>query len=136
MRVCVCVFEICILLRVIGSNYYCTHYPPVLTPALGDCPSTALDPPPPSSIPPPPPPTSGIITLWSLETVTLLSTLLPPRTRDLPFPWKSSSSQLKCLGFIAGSGRILAAGDGYAAVWDMVSPEVREASNVLVEAPS
>eukprot|EP00903_Cladosiphon_okamuranus_P017264 g15909.t1 len=63
----------------------------------------------------------GVITLWSLETVTLLFTLLPPRTRDLR-P-SSSSKPLKCLGFIAGSGRVLAAGSGYAAVWDMVSPE-------------
>ena len=56
--------------------------------------------------------------------MTLLSTLLPPRTRDVrPAP---SGGPLKSLGFVAGTGRILAAGSGYAAVWDMVSPEVRE----------
>lgn len=68
---------------------------------------------------------AGVITLWSLETVTLLSTLLPPRTRDVRLSSSSSSSPLKSLGFIPGSGRVFAAGSGYAAVWDMVSPEVR-----------
>ncbi|CAM9483119.1 unnamed protein product, partial [Ectocarpus fasciculatus] len=64
----------------------------------------------------------GVITLWSLETATLLSTLLPPKTRHVSFA-SPKTDALKCLGFIAASGRIMAAGSGYAAVWDMVSPE-------------
>ncbi|CBJ32024.1 expressed unknown protein [Ectocarpus siliculosus] len=64
----------------------------------------------------------GVITLWSLETATLLSTLLPPRTQHVRFA-SPKTGPLKCLGFIAASGRIMAAGSGYAAVWDMVSPE-------------
>lgn len=76
------------------------------------------------SLCPPAKRTKGVITLWSLETVTLLTTLLPPRTREVES--RPSATPTKCLGFIAGTGRVMAAGKGYAAVWDMLSPEVRE----------
>ena len=76
---------------------------------------------------------SGVITLWSLDTITLLFTLLLPRPRQhplsstpssLPRPLKSMTMPL-ALTFLAQSGRILACGDSYAAVWDLLSEEVK-----------
>lgn len=44
----------------------------------------------------------------------------------------TSSPPLKSLGFLPGSGRIFASGKGYAAVWDMVSAEVRRGFDASV----
>lgn len=97
----------------------------------------------PSSTPPPPISSTplnrfaysdyfpGVITLWSLDTITLLSTLLTPRALDIPssMPQTCLPRRVESVAFLSGCGRIFACGDDYAAVWDLFLEEVSEEPN-------